>query len=143
MTNSVPDFRSYSEMIKLPTFDERFKYLALNGKLAEDTLGYMRYLAQRFYASDEWRRIKDSIIERDNGCELGIDGFIIRGPIYIHHINPITRLDVKMWSSRLRDPENLICCSYNVHQAIHYGNKDRLPRDPIERRPNDTCPWKD
>ena len=128
MTNSCLDTRSYEEMLKFTTFDERFTYLALNGKIAEDTLGYMRYLAQRFYTSDDWKRIRDHVIERDNGCELGVDGYIIRGPIYIHHINPISRLD--------------ICCSYDVHQAIHYGNLDRLPRDPVERRPNDTCPWK-
>ena len=126
MTNSSPEFKSYAELIKLKTFDERFEYLALNGNVAEDTLGYMRYLAQRFYATPEWKQIRDKVIERDNGCELGVDGYFIHGAIYIHHINPI-----------------LICCSYDVHQAIHYGNKDRIPRDPVVRRPNDTCPWKE
>lgn len=142
MTNSCLDTRSYEEMLKFTTFDERFTYLALNGKIAEDTLGYMRYFAQRFYTSDDWKRIRDHVIERDNGCELGVGGYIIRGPIYIHHINPISRLDIQNWTHRLRDPNNLVCCSYDVHQAIHYGNLDRLPRDPVERRPNDTCPWK-
>lgn len=143
MTNSSPEFKSYSELIKLKTFDERFEYLALNGTVAEDTLGYMRYLAQRFYATPEWKQIRDKVIERDNGCELGVDGYFIHGAIYIHHINPITRLDIQYGTDLLRDLDNLICCSYDVHQAIHYGNKDRIPRDPVVRRPNDTCPWKE
>ena len=136
------DIRTYEGMLQFDTFDERFKYLALDGKIGGVTLGFMRYFVQRWYQSTEWKQLRDRIILRDNGCELGVPGYTICGRIYIHHIEPITRLDIQNMTAKLSDPNNLVCCSYDVHQAIHYGNLDRIPKEPIERRPNDTCPWK-
>lgn len=138
----LSNLRTYSGMLEFSTFEDRFNYLALDGIIADDTLGFMRYLAQQFYASPDWKRIRDQVIIRDNGCDLGVDGYIIHGPVYIHHIDPITRLDLQNWNRKLTDLNNLVCCSYDTHQAIHYGNTARLPKDPIVRRPNDTCPWK-
>ena len=142
MTLVKSNLRTYSGLITFDTFLERFEYLSLDGKVAEDTLGFMRYFAQQFYASPEWKRIRDKVIIRDTGWDLGVEGYMIHGPIYIHHIDPITRLDVQNFTSKLTSLENLICCSYDTHQAIHYGNVARLPREPIIRKPNDTCPWK-
>lgn len=134
--------RTYSELIKLPTFKERFEYLVLNGSVGKETFGYDRYLNQRFYASPEWKRIRDQIIVRDNGCDLGIDGRTIYGPVYIHHMNPISATDLYTVSGLLTLPDFLICVSFDTHNAIHYGDESKLRSDPVERRPNDTCPWK-
>ena len=136
-------FRCYSQLILLPTFKERFEYLKLDGSVGEDTFGFDRYLNQQFYRSDEWKRIRDEVIVRDNGCDLGVDGYYIRGRIYIHHINPISQNDILFRSGRLLNPEYLICCSHETHNALHYGDATKLERDPIIRKPNDTCPWKD
>ena len=141
LTNSR-SLRTYSELIKLPTFKERFEYLALNGSVGKETFGYDRYLNQRFYASPEWKRIRDQIIVRDNGCDLGIDGRTIYGPVYIHHMNPISVTDLYTVSGLLTLPDFLICVSFDTHNAIHYGDESKLRSDPVERRPNDTCPWK-
>ena len=135
--------RSYSQMIILPTFQERFEYLKLDGIVGEDTFGYDRYLNQNFYHSPEWKRIRDQVIVRDNGCDLGIDGYYIRGKIYIHHMNPISARDLLFHSDLALDPEYLICVSKDTHNAIHYGDASKLQREPIIRKPNDTCPWKD
>ena len=134
--------RTYSELRALHTFEERYEYLKLDGTVGEETFGFDRYFNQRFYHSTEWKRIKDDIIIRDNGCDLGMDGYEIWGRIYIHHMNPITLRDLEEQSEFLLNPEYLICASLNTHNAIHYGDESLLPRSIAERRPNDTCPWK-
>ena len=134
--------KTYSELIALPTFEERYEYLRLNGRVGEDTFGFDRYLNQNFYRSAEWRRIRDRVIVRDNGCDLAIDDRIIYGKILIHHMNPITDKDLFNLSDILLDPEYLICVIHNTHNAIHYGDGERLVKDPIVRTKNDTCPWK-
>lgn len=134
--------KTYSELIALPTFEERYEYLRLNGRVGEDTFGFDRHLNQNFYRSAEWRRIRDRVIVRDNGCDLAIDDRIIYGKILIHHMNPITDKDLFNLSDILLDPEYLICVSHNTHNAIHYGDGERLVKDPIVRTKNDTCPWK-
>lgn len=133
---------TYSELIRLPTFQERFDYLKLDGVIGTDTFGYDRYLNQQFYHSQEWQRIRDQVIIRDNGYDLGVDGYFIRGRVYIHHLNPISQQDLLSHNAFLIDPEYLICVSHETHNAIHYGDATKLSRDPIERKPNDTCPWK-
>lgn len=140
--NSIDTIRTYSELILLPSFQERYEYLKLDGIVGEDTFGFDRYLNQQFYRSAEWKRIRDLVIVRDNGCDLGIDGYFIQGRVYIHHMNPISQKDIVSKTSLLIDPEYLICVSLDTHNAIHYGDEKLLRRDPIERRPNDTCPWK-
>lgn len=134
--------RTYSELVKLPTFEERFEYLRLDGIVGKDTFGYDRYLNQQFYHSQEWQRIRDRVILRDNGFDLGVDGYYIRGSIYIHHMNPISQHDVLNHNAVLVDPEFLICVSRETHNAIHYGDASQIVRDPVERKPNDTCPWR-
>lgn len=134
--------RTYSELITLPTFEERFRYLQLGGKVGEDTFGHDRYLNQMFYTSDEWRRIRRDVIVRDNGCDLGIQDREIYGLIIIHHMNPITIEDIINRSEFLLNPEYLISTVKNTHDAIHFSDERILITDPIERRPNDTCPWK-
>lgn len=142
MRRIMMSIKTYSELIALPTFEERYEYLRLNGRVGEDTFGFDRYLNQNFYRSAEWRRIRDRVIVRDNGCDLAIDDRIIYGKILIHHMNPITDKDLFNLSDILLDPEYLICVSHNTHNAIHYGDGERLVKDPIVRTKNDTCPWK-
>lgn len=142
MTLPTDRLRTYSDLILLPTFNERFEYLKLNGSVGVDTFGFDRYMNQQFYHSQEWQRIRDQVIVRDNGCDLGVDGYFIRGRVYIHHLNPISHQDLLSHNSLLIDPEYLICVSHDTHNAIHYGDVSKLSRDPIERRPNDTCPWR-
>lgn len=135
--------KTYSELIRLKTFEERFRYLKLGGLIGDETFGSARWLNQIFYRSDQWKRIRRDIIIRDAGCDLGIDGRDIRGGrIIIHHINPISIDDVEQGRSCLSDPENLICTCEITHQAIHYGDESLLIPDLVERSPNDTCPWK-
>ena len=134
--------RSYSELASIPTFEDRYSYLRLYGSVGEDTFGYNRVFNQYFYHSPEWRRTRREIILRDNGCDLGVEGYEIVGRIYVHHINPITLEDVEELSDRLFDPENLICVSFDTHNAIHYGDTSLLPKSPIVRVPGDTCPWR-
>lgn len=134
--------KTYSELITIPTFEERFKYLQLNGRVGVDTFGFDRYINQNFYRSREWKRIRDQIILRDNGCDLGLDGYEIYGRIYIHHMNPILVQDIIHQSDFLLNPEYLICTTHTTHNAIHYGDESLLITAPIERKPNDTCPWK-
>ena len=134
--------RTYSELILLPTFEERFEYLKLSGKVGEETFGFNRYLNQTFYKSKEWRRVRDYVIVRDNGCDLGIVGREIQGMVFIHHINPITIDDVKNNIEVCLDPEFLICTTDNTHKAIHYGDSGLLVLAPTERKPNDTIPWR-
>lgn len=134
--------RTYTELSKFQTLEERFLYLKLSGRVGEDTFGYQRYLNQIFYGTKEWKKIRDYVILRDCGCELGVPGYDILGRIYIHHINPMTEEDILNREEWIRDPEFLICTSFEMHQAIHFGDQSILHRDPIIRTPNDTCPWR-
>lgn len=134
--------RRYSELILLPTFEERYKYLQLNGAVGKMTFGFDRYLNQVFYRSREWKKIRDYVILRDNGCDLGVEGYEIYGRVIIHHLNPISIKDIEKESEFLLDPDFLICTTHNTHNAIHYGDESLLPALPIERSRNDTCPWR-
>ena len=134
--------KTYSELILLPTFEERFKYLQLNGRVGDDTFGFDRYVNQNFYKSADWKRIRDQIIIRDNGCDLALEGYEIYGRILIHHMNPITVKDVELSTEYLMNPEYLICVTHNTHNAIHYGDEKLLMKGPVVRTKNDTCPWK-
>lgn len=134
--------KTYSELILLPTFEERFDYLRLDGRVGEDTFGFDRYLNQLFYRSYEWKKIRDHVIIRDNGCDLGVEGYDIYGKILIHHMNPITARDIADRTELLLNPEYLICVTHDTHNAIHYGDENLIIKAPVERRPNDTCPWK-
>ena len=134
--------KTYSELILLPTFEERFKYLQLNGRVGDDTFGFDRYINQKFYRSAEWKRIRDYIIIRDNGCDLAAYGYEIHGRILIHHMNPITISDIKFSTEYLMNPDYLICVTHNTHNAIHYGDEKQIITGPIVRTKNDTCPWK-
>ena len=134
--------RSYSELRQLKTFEERFAYLKIAGEVGNLTFGYDRWFNQQFYHSSEWRRARNGIILRDNGCDLGIPDYEIHGRIYIHHINPITLQDIETLSDNLLDPDNLICVTFDTHNAIHYGDERTLPKVPLERTPGDTCPWR-
>ena len=138
----MENIKTYSELITIPTFEERFEYLKLDGQVGVETFGFNRYLNQAFYKSDEWLSIRDYIITRDNGCDLGMEGYEIYGRILIHHINPITKDDIIQRSRILLDPENLITTVKRTHDAIHYGDSNLLIKAPIERRKNDTCPWR-
>jgi hypothetical protein len=134
--------KTYSELILLPTFEERFDYLRLDGRVGEDTFGFDRYLNQLFYRSYEWKKIRDHVIIRDNGCDLAVEGYDIYGKILIHHMNPITARDIADRTELLLNPEYLICVTHDTHNAIHYGDENLIIKAPVERRPNDTCPWK-
>ena len=134
--------RTYSELIKLSTFEERFQYLKLDGDVGVEIFGFDRYLNQAFYSSDEWKSIRNQVIIRDNGCDLGIEGREIYKRIIIHHMNPITKEDLLYRTEYLLNPEYMICTMKNTHDAIHYGDENLLFKDPIERKPNDTCPWR-
>lgn len=134
--------KRYSELIKFDTFEERFQYLRLDGIVGEDTFGFDRYLNQIFYRSQKWKRIRNEIIIRDCGCDLGVPGFEINGRVIIHHMNPISLKDIEKESEFLLDPEYLITTVHNTHNAIHYGDEKLLITKPITRTKNDTCPWK-
>lgn len=136
------NIRTYSELITFQTFKERFNYLKLDGLVGESTFGFDRYLNQIFYRSQRWKEIRDFVIIRDNGCDLGVEGYEIHSRIIIHHMNPITIEDIRKESEYLLDPEFLICTIHNTHNAIHYGDENLLIKAPIERSKNDTCPWK-
>lgn len=134
--------RTYSELILLPTFEERYQYLRLAGKVGQKTFGFDRYLNQMFYKDPEWLAARDYVIIRDNGCDLAIPGREIHSKILVHHMNPITKDDILKRSKFLLDPEYLICTIKNTHDAIHYGDENLLFKEPIERSKNDTCPWR-
>lgn len=133
--------RTYSELVTLSTFDERFRYLELGGGVGDITFGGHRYVNQKFYTSPEWKRIRDKVILRDNGCDLGVDGYEIYGRIYIHHMNPVHLNDFRDLTDYLLNPEYLICVSQDTHNAIHYGNES-TNKQPVTRTANDTCPWR-
>ena len=134
--------RSYSELLTMPTFEERFEYLKVDGVVGQKTFGYDRYANQILYTSGEWRHLRRTIIIRDDGNDLACEGFEIRGIIFLHHMNPISLDDILERRPIVFDPENLIITSLNTHNAIHYSNAKILPLGPIERKPNDTCPWR-
>ena len=140
MTMSI---KTYSELITLPTFEERYEYLRLGGEIGVETFGFDRYLNQTFYTSTEWRNFRRDMIVRDMGCDLAIEDREIQGRIILHHINPIDVNDIRLKRiDALLNPENIICTSFNTHQAIHYGDSGLLITMPIERTKNDTCPWR-
>lgn len=134
--------RTYSELIKLPTFEDRFRYLQLNGVVGKETFGFDRYMNQVFYRSQRWKEIRDQIIIRDNGCDLGIEDRAIHGRVIIHHMNPLSFDDIEKESAYLLNPEYLICVTHNTHNAIHYGDENLLIKAPVERSRYDTCPWR-
>lgn len=143
MTTTTKLVRCYSELILLNTLEDRFEYLRLNGKVGDELFGFERYLNQTFYHDARWYEAKDYVVLRDKGYELGVPGWPIVGTIYVHHMNPVTKEQLINDDPCLYDPENLISCGFDVHQAITWGSKRLLPQPMIIRRPNDTCPWKD
>lgn len=134
--------RTYSELITFPTFEERYQYLRLNGSVGRETFGFDRYMNQFFYRFPEWKKVRNEVIARDNGCDLGVEGREIFGRVLIHHMNPISPEDIRDRSDLLLNPEFLITTVHNTHQAIHYGDESLLILSPIQRARHDTCPWK-
>lgn len=134
--------RNYSTLKKLKSFEDRYNYLKLKGNVGESTFGFDRYINQNFYKSKRWREVRDIVITRDNGCDLGSDGFEIYDKILIHHMNPISLYDIEEDNDDIFNPEYLICVSNRTHQAIHYGDENLLPKKLITRKRNDTVPWK-
>lgn len=134
--------RTYSELSTIHSFEDRYRYLRLNGSVGTETFGFDRIFNQQFYRSREWKAIRDHVIVRDNGCDLGVEGYEIHGRIYIHHMNPIMLKDIETTSEFLLDPEYLIVTTHGTHNAIHYGDEDLLILPPVERSKNDTCPWR-
>ena len=134
--------RTYSELKTLTSFEDRFNYLRLDGSVGIDTFGFDRYMNQQFYRSKEWKDIRNHVIIRDNGCDLGVEGYEIHGRILIHHINPIRPQDIIDASEYLMNPEYLITTVLNTHNAIHYGDDSSIIKKPVERTMNDTCPWR-
>lgn len=142
MKNTTMNIRTYSELITLPTFEERYEYLRLNGRVGEETFGFDRYLNQIFYKSEAWLEVRDYVIIRDNGCDLAIPDRRIDTRVIVHHMNPIAMDDITSRSKYLLDPEYLICTVKNTHDAIHYGDSSLLITALVERTKNDTCPWR-
>lgn len=134
--------KSYDALILLDTIEDRYNYLRIGGGVGRDTFGFDRYLNQGFYQSVEWKRVRNEVISRDNGCDLGLEGYEINGRILIHHMNPIRPDQIKFFDPDILDPDFLISCSHKTHNAIHYGDENLLPRRIVERRPNDTIPWR-
>lgn len=133
--------RTYSELRRIESLEERYKYLALRGRVGSATFGFDRYLNQQFYTSRQWRQIRDHVIVRDQGCDLGVEGYEIHDRIYIHHMNPMTVEDITTGDPSILDPEFLISVTHKTHNAIHYGDEKLLPQLPINRRPGDTRLW--
>lgn len=133
--------KRYSELIRIPDFEGRFNYLKLAGGVGEATFGFDRYLNQALYRSSAWKKVRNQIIIRDNGCDMGLEDYPANR-IIVHHMNPIDEQDILDRSDEIFNPEYLICVSYNTHNAIHFGDFDTLPKPIVERRPGDTCPWK-
>ena len=134
--------RCYSDLKQIDSFIERYKYLKLHGRVGEETFGFDRYVNQSLYKSQKWKRTRREIIIRDNGCDLGVEGFELDDYIMVHHMNPITLEDIEEERDIIFDPENLICCSSRTHKAIHFGDESLLPKEPTIRRPGDTCLWR-
>jgi hypothetical protein len=133
--------KTFTELQEFRTFDERYEYLRLKGVVGESTFGFDRYLNQMLYTSSRWLKVRDKVIIRDNGCDLGIEGYEIRGKILVHHMNPISQEDIERDNPDIFNLNFLISTSERTHQAIHYGDKSLLPKVPIIRRPGDTSPW--
>lgn len=133
--------KSYLELVTFDTFEERFRYLALRAGVGEATFGFDRYLNQRFYASSEWKKVRNDVIIRDEGCDLGVEGYEIRRELLIHHMNPMSVEDIVDRNPRNLDLNYLITTTHQTHNAIHYGDESRLPRKVVERRPGDTKLW--
>ena len=133
--------RTYTELSRLSTFEERYAYLKLGGEVGASTFGFDRWVNQHFYKSNEWKSARDYVIVRDNGCDLGLEGFEIYSGLLVHHMNPISVKDLEEGSDWVVDPEYLITTSLRTHNAIHYGDASLLPRAPVERRPGDTKLW--
>lgn len=134
--------RRYSELRRLRTFEDRFEYLSLKGSVGRSTFGFDRYLNQRFYTSREWRLVRNQVIARDEGLDLGVEGYEIYDKVIIHHMNPMVAEDITSGSSDILDPEFLITTTHNTHNAIHYGDRSLLRQPFVERRPGDTIPWR-
>ena len=134
--------RCYSDLKQIDTFKERYLYLKLKGLVGEETFGYDRYVNQSLYRSPKWRKTRREVIIRDNGCDLGIEGYELDDYIVVHHMNPITLEDIEEEKDTVFNPEYLICCSSRTHKAIHFSDESILPREPIIRTPGDTCLWK-
>ena len=141
MVNQM-SIRTYSELITIPTFIERYRYLKLGGSVGKETFGFDRYLNQTLYRSPEWKRFRRDMILRDNGMDLACDDYEIIGKVLVHHIDPLTIQDVIRRDPKIFDPENVVCVSMNTHNAIHYGDESLLMIEPVVRTKNDTCPWR-
>lgn len=137
----MPKKRTYSELRRLETFEERFEYLRLTGEVGYSTFGFDRYLNQLFYRSHMWKRSRNSVIIRDNGCDLGIEGYDIHTGLVVHHMNPMVADDIKHGELWILDPNYLITTSLQTHNAIHFGDESLLPRGPVTRLPGDTKLW--
>lgn len=133
--------RTFSELNDLETFEERYSYLALRGNVGASTFGFDRHMNQRFYTSRQWRQLRDEVIVRDGGCDLGVDGYEIHERILIHHMNPMTAEDLVHGNEEVLDPEFLISTTHQTHNAIHYGDARQLARPLTVRRPGDTQLW--
>lgn len=133
--------KSYSELQRIDSFEDRFKYLALHGKIGDPTFGFDRWMNQKFYTSIQWRQLRHHVIARDHGCDLGADGYEIHHRLYIHHLNPMTIDDLRQGEPEILDPEFLITTTHLTHNAIHYGDERQLPRPLVDRRPGDTKLW--
>lgn len=139
----MTEIRTYTELSQLKTFEERYRYLRLQSRVGADTFGFDRWINQKFYQrSPEWKAIRNEVILRDNGCDLGIEGREIFGKVVVHHMNPLRKEDLEQMSDFLLNPEFLISTTHETHNAIHYGDENLLVKDPVERMPYDTCPWK-
>jgi hypothetical protein len=133
--------RTYAELRRLETFEERFRYLSIRGRVGEETFGFDRYINQQFYRSREWKLVRHEVIVRDNGCDLGIEGYEINGVILIHHMNPLTVAHIREADENMLDPNQLITTTHRTHNAIHYGDESLLPKPFIQRRRGDTQLW--
>lgn len=142
MITTITMIRTYSELIQIDDYYDRYEYLRLSGKVADPTFDRLRYINQAFYASYQWRKLRNKVIIRDGGCDMAHEDYEIPGRIYIHHLNPVTPEDLETDSEFVWDPEFLVCVAFDTHNAIHYGDDTLLPQPLVERRPGDTCPWK-
>lgn len=138
---TMTTIRTYEDLLKINSFEDRFEYLKLSAKIGDETFGFDRWLNQYFYHNIEWKRIRDRVIVRDMGCDLAHQDYPIKGKVIVHHMNPINLTDIEERSDILLNPDYLICVSHNTHNAIHYGDQNLLPKKPIERRPGDTKLW--
>lgn len=134
--------KNYSTLLTFDSFENRYKYLRLGGNVGDQTFGFERYLNQALYTSKRWRKVRDEIIIRDNACDLGLSSYEIHDQILVHHMNPISVEDIDNNNPSMFDPEFLVCTSLKTHNAIHFGDEKLLPKLPVIRRKNDTCPWR-